>query len=76
MCEILAVKWPEPRPFSAIAGWAGAMEYYGSGRFGWGVAWLDETETKTGTGNRDRQRAQGAGASQYRADGDGQGRGR
>jgi predicted glutamine amidotransferase len=42
VCEILAVKWPEPRPFSAIAGWARAMEYYGSGRFGWGVAWLDK----------------------------------
>jgi predicted glutamine amidotransferase len=42
MCEILAVKWPEPRPFSAVAQWARAMEYYGSGRFGWGVAWLDE----------------------------------
>jgi Glutamine amidotransferases class-II len=42
MCEILAVKWPEPRPFSAVAQWARAMEFYGSGRFGWGVAWLDE----------------------------------
>jgi hypothetical protein len=42
MCEILAVKWPEPRPFSAVADWARAMEHYGSGRFGWGVAWLDE----------------------------------
>jgi Glutamine amidotransferases class-II len=42
MCEVLAVKWPEPRPFSAVAPWARAMEHYGSGRFGWGVAWLDE----------------------------------
>jgi len=42
MCEILAVKWPEPRPFSAVTQWARAMEHYGSGRFGWGVAWLDE----------------------------------
>jgi predicted glutamine amidotransferase len=42
VCEILAVKWPEPQPFSAVAGWARAMEYYGSGRFGWGVAWLEE----------------------------------
>ncbi|HUZ27518.1 MAG TPA: class II glutamine amidotransferase [Streptosporangiaceae bacterium] len=40
MCEILAVRWPEPRPFSALAPWAQAMEYYGSGKFGWGVAWL------------------------------------
>jgi predicted glutamine amidotransferase len=41
VCEILAVRWPEPTPFSALAGWARNMEYYGSGRFGWGVAWLD-----------------------------------
>jgi predicted glutamine amidotransferase len=41
VCEILAIRWPEPRPFSALAGWARAMEYYGSGRFGWGVAWRD-----------------------------------
>jgi len=41
MCEILAVRWPEPRPFSELAGWARAMEHYGSARFGWGVAWLD-----------------------------------
>lgn len=50
MCEILAVKWPEPRPFAAVAGWARAMEYYGSARFGWGVAWLDQD----GTGSRVR----------------------
>jgi predicted glutamine amidotransferase len=43
MCEILAVAWPEPRPFADIAGWARAMEHYGSARFGWGVAWLDES---------------------------------
>jgi len=41
VCEILAVRWPEPRPFSVIAGWARDIEYYGSGRFGWGVAWRD-----------------------------------
>jgi predicted glutamine amidotransferase len=41
VCEILAVRWPDPRPFSEIADWALAMEYYGSARFGWGVAWLD-----------------------------------
>jgi predicted glutamine amidotransferase len=48
MCEILAVKWPEPRPFAAVAGWARAMEHYGSGRFGWGVAWLEEGGSATG----------------------------
>jgi predicted glutamine amidotransferase len=42
VCEILAVKWPGPRPFASLAGWARAMEYYGSGRFGWGVAWLED----------------------------------
>lgn len=42
MCEILAVRWPTPRPFSAITEWARAMEYYGSGHFGWGVAWLGD----------------------------------
>ncbi len=42
MCEILAVRLPEPRPFAVIAGWARAMEYYGSGSFGWGMAWLDD----------------------------------
>jgi predicted glutamine amidotransferase len=46
MCEILAVRWPEPRPFSVIAGWARAMEYYGSGRFGWGVAWTDGSQVQ------------------------------
>jgi predicted glutamine amidotransferase len=40
MCEVLAVKWPEPRPFSVLAAQARAMEHYGSGRFGWGVAWV------------------------------------
>lgn len=54
MCEILAVRWPEPRPFSAIAGWAKAMEHYGSGRFGWGVAWLEDGGTGEGTGGRVR----------------------
>jgi predicted glutamine amidotransferase len=44
MCEILAVAWPRPRPFADIAGWARAMEHYGSARFGWGVAWLDEAD--------------------------------
>lgn len=41
MCEILAVRFPEPRPFAEIAGWARDMEFYGSARFGWGVAWRD-----------------------------------
>ena len=55
MCEILAVRFPEPRPFAAIASWAVAMEHYGSARFGWGVAWLDDAaapriRARVGTG--------------------------
>ena len=46
MCEVLAVRWPEPRPFSVLAGWARAMEYYGSGRFGWGVAWVADGQVQ------------------------------
>jgi predicted glutamine amidotransferase len=42
MCEILAVRWATSRPFAAIAEQARAMEYYGSGKFGWGVAWLED----------------------------------
>ncbi len=46
MCEIFAVRWTTARPFSAIAENARAMEYYGSGRFGWGVAWLEDGEVR------------------------------
>jgi len=46
MCEILAVRWAEPRPFAAIADKARAMEYYGSGKFGWGVAWLADGQVR------------------------------
>jgi glutamine phosphoribosylpyrophosphate amidotransferase len=42
MCEILAVSWPTPRPFTAVSSWALHMEYYGQANFGWGVAWLDQ----------------------------------
>jgi predicted glutamine amidotransferase len=41
MCEILAVRWREPEPFSAIKPWARTMEYYGLANFGWGVAWVE-----------------------------------
>ena len=46
MCEILAVRWPTPRPFSHITEWARAMEYYGSGNFGWGLAWLEDGQVR------------------------------
>lgn len=60
MCEILAVRFPEPRPFAEIAGWARAMEFYGSARFGWGVAWRD-TSTEPGRVRAHRNTGQLAG---------------
>ena len=42
VCEILAVRWPTSRRFGAIAERAQTMEYYGSSKFGWGVAWLED----------------------------------
>lgn len=42
MCEVLAVAFPEPRPFAAIEGWASELERLGIAGFGWGVAWRDE----------------------------------
>src|SRR5947208_1198072 len=42
MCEILAVHWPSARPFRDVMPWAEKIEHYGFGRFGWGVAWLDD----------------------------------
>jgi predicted glutamine amidotransferase len=42
MCEILAIRWPTPTPFHTVIPWAGKIEYYGLGNFGWGVAWLEE----------------------------------
>lgn len=42
MCEVLAVHWKRPTPFSAIMPWARKMEYYGVANFGWGVAWLED----------------------------------
>jgi predicted glutamine amidotransferase len=41
MCEVLAVRWPAPAPFSALLQWARKLEHYGLGGFGWGVAWLE-----------------------------------
>jgi predicted glutamine amidotransferase len=41
MCEVLAVRWPEPVPFTELVPWAEKIEYYGLGSFGWGVAWLE-----------------------------------
>jgi predicted glutamine amidotransferase len=41
MCEIFAVHWERPTPFSTVMPWARKVEYYGLGNFGWGVAWLE-----------------------------------
>jgi glutamine phosphoribosylpyrophosphate amidotransferase len=42
VCEILAMASDEPRPFTTLHGWAGLLERFGLGGFGWGVAWLDD----------------------------------
>lgn len=42
MCEILAVRWPRPTPFTSIEEWARKMEYWGAASHGWGVAWLED----------------------------------
>ena len=43
MCEILAAAFPESRPFGELADSVVALEEYGLGSFGWGVAWLDDS---------------------------------
>jgi predicted glutamine amidotransferase len=43
VCEMLAVAWDEPRPFTAIHDLVCTLEIYGLGGFGWGVARLTET---------------------------------
>jgi predicted glutamine amidotransferase len=42
MCELLAVAWDSPQPFSRILPWAQGLERVGIAGFGWGVAWLAE----------------------------------
>jgi hypothetical protein len=42
VCEILALACEEPRSYTDVHGWAGLLEHYGLGGFGWGVAWLDD----------------------------------
>jgi predicted glutamine amidotransferase len=46
MCEVLAVRWPAPTPFSALLHWARRLEQYGLGGFGWGVAWLEGDQVR------------------------------
>jgi len=43
VCELLAVAWDEPMPYTAIHDLVCTLEIYGLGGFGWGVAWLDDT---------------------------------
>jgi predicted glutamine amidotransferase len=40
VCEMLAVAWDEPRPYSSLHDLVSTLEIYGLGGFGWGVAWL------------------------------------
>jgi hypothetical protein len=44
MCELLAVAWERPEPFGRILPWVVGLERVGIGGYGWGVAWLDESE--------------------------------
>ncbi len=41
MCELVLAAWPQPVSITEIWPWARAMERYGLGGFGWGVAWRD-----------------------------------
>src|SRR5437764_3463807 len=42
VCELLAVAWERPEPFSRILPWARGLERVGIAGYGWGVAWLDD----------------------------------
>lgn len=42
MCEMLAVAWDEPGEYASLHEWVSALEIYGLGGFGWGVAWQSE----------------------------------
>lgn len=42
MCEILTIRWPQPRAFGEILPWAILLEKLGIAGFGWGVAWRTE----------------------------------
>ena len=39
MCEILAIRWAQPRSFGEILPWAIELEKLGIAGFGWGAAW-------------------------------------
>jgi predicted glutamine amidotransferase len=40
---MLAVAWEEPRPYAEVHDLVCALEVYGLGGFGWGVAWRDDS---------------------------------
>jgi predicted glutamine amidotransferase len=42
VCELLAVAFPSPRPFSAVEAWASELERLGVAGFGWGAAWRSD----------------------------------
>lgn len=53
MCEILAAAFDTPHPFADLVESTAALETYGLGSFGWGVAWLGdngEIELRRDTG--------------------------
>ncbi len=41
MCEILLAVWSDPEPAPTVLDWAGRLERFGLGGFGWGIAWLE-----------------------------------
>ncbi|MGH9070388.1 MAG: class II glutamine amidotransferase [Acidimicrobiales bacterium] len=41
MCELLITVWPKATPIAQVLVWAEALERYGLGGFGWGVAFRD-----------------------------------
>jgi predicted glutamine amidotransferase len=44
VCELLAVACDGPEPYSSLHEWVSALEVYGLGSFGWGVAWLGDDD--------------------------------
>ncbi|MGH9299262.1 MAG: hypothetical protein ACRDZT_05045, partial [Acidimicrobiales bacterium] len=59
VCEMLAASFPEARPFEVLATATAALEEYGLGGFGWGVAWLGDDFSVHGVKGLGRYRDEG-----------------
>ncbi len=46
MCELMAVWYPDRRPFGEVLPWALELERLGVAGFGWGVAWLEKDRVR------------------------------